>query len=65
MLPGMLRVPKITRNCLLDYLDFWYVHRPPSHLNKLLMSITNDYFYLENEGRERKSSNIVLLLELK
>ena len=63
----MHKLPEIAsfyylRNEMLDYLDFWYVHRPLSHGNnlsyvKLLQMIT---FFLKDEGRERGSSNILL-----
>ena len=70
---GMPRVPKITsfqyhRNDMLDYLDFWYEHRPHSHRNNSFIcqwkTITNLYFYLKSKVRDWRSSNNVHLLVL-
>ena len=50
MWPGIQQLLKITsfqclRNNMLDYLDFWYVRRPPSHGNTLLHISITDYLF--------------------
>ena len=53
---------------MLDYLGFWYVHRPPSMgiISFICQSKTfkNEQFYLKNECKDRGSNNNVLLLIL-
>ena len=59
----MPKLPKNTilqclMNDMLEYLDFRYVHKPPSHESYPLhkcqsKAIANDCFYLKKEGRDQ------------
>ena len=40
---GMHQVQYL-RNDMLDYLDFWYMHRPPSNGNNLLHMSFKDFY---------------------